>query len=111
VQSPDAGQVSSQLPAEQSIVHGGALHEPWQLPDEQPHIPPEQATSFRGAPVPGSETAGPPLGDAPPPPTVLLDPLHPTTTERMANPILTTTLRMTTLRTTRLLSRREPFVL
>ena len=54
MQSPEAGHVSSQLPAEQSIVHGDEVHAPVQLPDEQGHVPPEHGALERGAPVPGS---------------------------------------------------------
>jgi hypothetical protein len=68
VQPPDCGQVSSQLPAEQSIVHGDELHDPVQLPDEHGHVPPEHETPEREEPVPGSETGGPPFGLPPPPP-------------------------------------------
>ena len=68
MQSPEGGHVSSQLPAEQSAVHGDEVHDAVQLPDEQEHIPPEQDTGERDEPVPGSGTAGPPLGLGPPPP-------------------------------------------
>jgi hypothetical protein len=62
VQGPDGGQVSSQLPDEQSALHGAVLHEAWQLPAEQLHIPPEQDVGWRVAVVPGSAIAGPPFG-------------------------------------------------
>jgi hypothetical protein len=68
VQAPEGGHVSSQLPEEQSIVHGAEEHEPVQLPDEHGHAPPEHDTPERGAPVPGSEMGGPPFGLPPPPP-------------------------------------------
>jgi hypothetical protein len=72
VQSPDDGHVSSQLPPEQSAVHGAAAHELEQLPEEHEHVPPEHAVFDRAVPVPGSATGGPPLGE--PPPDVLPDP-------------------------------------
>lgn len=59
---PLDGQVSSQLPAEQSAVHGDVLHDAAQLPDEQLQVPPVQEVLVRGVPVPGSAIAGPPLG-------------------------------------------------
>lgn len=71
MQSPLGGQVSSQLPAEQSIVHGGDAQTPVQFPAEQEQVPPEQVALERGMPVPGSGTAGPPFGVPPP-----LDPPH-----------------------------------
>jgi hypothetical protein len=74
VQSPVDGQVSSQLPAEQSAVHGDVLHDAAQLPDEQLQVPPVQGVLLRGVPVPGSTTAGPPLGVFVV--EVLLEPLH-----------------------------------
>jgi hypothetical protein len=73
VQSPEAGHTSSQFPAEQSSVQGDAWQVLWQLPEEQLHAPLEQGVDCLGVPVPGSVTAGPPLGD-PPPPDVLLEP-------------------------------------
>ena len=42
LQSPDGGQVSSQLPDEQSIMHGEEVQALWQLPDEQLHVPPPE---------------------------------------------------------------------
>jgi hypothetical protein len=74
VQAPVDGQVSSQLPAEQSAVHGDMLHEAAQLPDEQLQMPPVQEVLLRGVPVPGSATPGPPLGVVVV--EVLLEPLH-----------------------------------
>jgi hypothetical protein len=80
VQSPLGGHVSSQLPAEQSIVQGGDVQAPVQFPDEQEQVPAEQVVLERGVPVPGSGTAGPPFGVPPslplPLPTVPLDPPH-----------------------------------
>jgi len=76
VQSPDAGQVSSQLPAEQSVVHGDVLHDALQLPDEHEHDPPEHGALERGVPVPGSGTEGPPFGLPPPPGPPPPEPLH-----------------------------------
>lgn len=62
-------------------MQGDALQALWQLPAEQLHVPPpEHDVLWRGVPVPGSGTAGPPFGVitvAPPSvplPTVLLDP-------------------------------------
>jgi hypothetical protein len=74
VQSPLDGHVSSQLPAEQSIVHGDELHDAVQLPDEHGQVPLEHDTPERGEPVPGSDTGGPPFGLAPPSPPLLLPP-------------------------------------
>jgi hypothetical protein len=74
VQLPDGGHVSSQLPPEQSMVHGAAPHELEQLPEEHAHVPPEHEAFERAVPVPGSATGGPPLGE---PLLVLPDPpLH-----------------------------------
>ena len=75
MQLPVAGQVSAQLPLEQFAMHGEVLQAAVQLPAEQLQFPPEQSVDWRGAPVPGSAIAGPPLGD---PPVVEepLDPLH-----------------------------------
>jgi hypothetical protein len=73
VQLPEGGHVSSQLPDEQSTVHGDVVHDPTQLPEEQLHVPAGHETLWRGTPVPGSDTAGPPLGDGP---AVPLEPLH-----------------------------------
>lgn len=66
------------MPDEQSAVQGDAAQTLWQLPDEHAHIEPEQETLWRGVPVPGSATAGPPLGLPPsaPLPMVLLEPPH-----------------------------------
>jgi hypothetical protein len=75
VQAPDAGHVSAQFPAEQSMVHGAEVHDDSQLPAEQLQVPPGHDAACRGAPVPGSATIGPPFGEVPPP-GVLLDPPH-----------------------------------
>lgn len=78
VQSPLEGQVSWQLPLEQSIVHGAEAHAEVQLPAEQPHVlPPLQLVLCRAAGVPGSDTAGPPFGVAPPVVPVVLEPPDP----------------------------------
>jgi hypothetical protein len=94
VQAPDAGHVSAQSPEEQSIVHGAELHDDSQLPEEQLQVLPVHETACRGAPVPGSTTAGPPFGEVPPP-GVLLDPPH-ATTSRNEIPKQATSLCMTT---------------
>jgi hypothetical protein len=73
VQLPVAGQVSSQLPLEQSATHGEVLQDAVQLPAEQLQFPPEQSVGWRDAPVPGSAIAGPPLGD----PALVEEPLDP----------------------------------
>lgn len=79
VQSPVGGQMSSQLPAEQSAVQGVEVQAALQLPEEHEHVPLGHVVLERGAPVPGSETGGPPFGVLPPSfelplPTVLLEP-------------------------------------
>ena len=74
MQAPDAGHASSQLPPEQSVVHGDEAHVALQLPDEHEHVVPEQEALLRPAAVPGSATGGPPLG--PPDVVVLLEPPH-----------------------------------
>jgi hypothetical protein len=66
------------------MVHGGPLHELWQLPEEQLHVPPEHEVVWRAVAVPGSAIAGPPFGD-PPPVVVPLDPPH-ATPHRTENP-------------------------
>lgn len=58
------------------MVHGDEAQLPAQFPEEQEQAPLEQLVLERGMPVPGSGTAGPPLGV--PPPTVPLDPPHET---------------------------------
>ncbi len=73
--APEAGQVSSQLPDEQSIVHGETSHALWQFPEEQAHIPPEHEVTWRAVPVPGSAIVGPPFGE--PAPALLIVPLDP----------------------------------
>jgi hypothetical protein len=75
LQSPEGGQVSSQLPEEQSIVQGPALHADTQFPELQLHVFPGHCRAVRGVPVPGSATTGPPFG--PPLPPGLLEPPHP----------------------------------
>jgi len=72
-QAPERGHVNSQLPPEQSAVHGATVHELEQLPDEHEQVPPEHEVLDRAAGVPGSEMGGPPLGE---PPVVPPDPLH-----------------------------------
>jgi hypothetical protein len=75
VHGPVGGQVSSQLPDEHSIVHGVVLHEDWQFPEEQLHIPPGHCVGWRVAAVPGSAIAGPPFGL--PPGELIVVPLPP----------------------------------
>lgn len=74
MQAPEVGQVSSQLPAEQSVVQGEDAQAAVQLPDEQAHVPPVHGVVLREEAVPGSEIAGPPLGL--PVVVVVLEPPH-----------------------------------
>jgi len=55
---------SSQLPLEQSIVHGDCEHWPEQPPLEHAQLPPVQGTVVRGEAPSGSVsgTSGPPFG-------------------------------------------------
>jgi hypothetical protein len=84
VHCPDAGQVSSQLPPEQSVVHGGVAQDALQLPEEQLQLPPVHEALLRAPPVPGSAMGGPPFGV----PVVVegLEPLQAATTDRATKP-------------------------
>ena len=78
--APDEGHVSSQLPPEQSVAHGGEAHVAVQLPEEHAHVLPVQvALLVREEAVPGSAIAGPPLGL--PVVVEVLDPPHDAITE------------------------------
>jgi hypothetical protein len=77
------------------MVHGAVVHAPSQLPEEQLHVPAGHETLWRGAPVPGSVTGGPPFGD--PPGSVPPEPPQAKTT-RPRKPRLASRLRKRALR-------------
>jgi hypothetical protein len=80
VHAPEAGQVNSQLPAEQSVVQGAEAHDAVQLPEEQAQLPPVHEAVERDPGVPGSAMAGPPFGV--PVVVEVLEPPHAVITEK-----------------------------
>jgi hypothetical protein len=94
VQSPVAGQASSQSPLEHSIVHGAAAQDPVQPPFEQEHVPFGHPTIERAAVSPrGSGTSGPPFG-APPFTLLLVVELEPHATANIRNAATEDTIRI-----------------